>query len=244
MTKPALLVLEDGTVFRGTAIGAEGRAIRAEGYLTHFKKRVFAGLGVSQIDVGDGDTTNRATANTLSRSLIDAVKDVQDELEAQWDHEVVAELLEESTFGETVLDEENLVHLRFAEIDIQNKMEQEAHALQLFEKNAITYDELRAEVAREPILVPEDPEDQDMTKYSEWFMTYWKLFEEPLNLIRAVDEPFSSAAQASAEARSLYLTQKALTADAEARAKREAQAASAYRATKITVANTCSQQKH
>lgn len=172
------------------AIGAEGRSIRAEGYLTHFKKRVFAGLGVSQIDMGDGDTTNRATAQTLSRALIDAVKAIQDDLEAQWDQLVIGELLLESTFDDRVLEEDQMVHLEFAEIDIQNKMEQEQHAAEMFKVNGLTYDEFRAALSKEPILIPEDPNDQDPKKYPEWHQTYWKLFEEPLNLIRAVDEPY------------------------------------------------------
>jgi hypothetical protein len=50
-----------------TAIGAEGRALRADGYLTHFKKRVYAGLGVSQVDLGDGDCYDEKT-QTLTRT--------------------------------------------------------------------------------------------------------------------------------------------------------------------------------
>lgn len=216
-----------------TAIGVEGRALRAESYLTHFKKRVFAGLGVSQVDMGDGDTTNRATANTLSRALIDSVKSVQDDLEVQWDHKIINELLLESTFGVDVLEEDNAVHIVFSEIDIQNKMEQEKHAAELFVKNGLTWDEFRGRLGMEPIIVPEDGEDQDSTKYAEWFNTYWKLFEEPLNLIRAVDEPYSIASQAAALARSVGITpeqQQTAQKTKEADQKREADNAAKARA--------------
>jgi len=219
-----------------TAIGSEGRALRAEGYLTHFKKRVFAGLGVSSVDMGDGDTTNRATAQTLSRAIIDSVKAIQDDLEAQWDQLVVSELLLESTLGDEVLEEESMVHLRFAEIDIQNKIELEKHAIEVFEANGTTYDEFRSEMAREPIPIPEDPEDQDPAKYPEWMQTHWKLFKEPENLIRAVDEPYSMAAQAATEMRSLALTMKQQkTADQEGQ-KAEQRAAQADRDTQVAVA--------
>jgi hypothetical protein len=50
------------------AIGAEGRALRAEGYLSYFKQRIFAGLGVSAIDMGEGDTSNRSTHRLLNIS--------------------------------------------------------------------------------------------------------------------------------------------------------------------------------
>jgi hypothetical protein len=142
----------------------------------------------------------------LSRQLIDSVKDIQDTLEAQWDYFITSELLLESTFGELVLEEENMVHLTFNEIDIQNKMEQEKHKLEMFQGNAITWDELRAELNREPIPVPENGDDQDPAKYPEWFNTYWKLFGEPENLIRSVDEPYSLAAKVAAEARTLGTT--------------------------------------
>ena len=218
-----------------TAVGAEGRAIRAEGYLDHFKKRVFAGLGVSQVDMGDGDTTNRATAQTMSRALVDTVKEIQDCLEVQWDQLVVAELLLESTFGKSVLEEKNLVHLKFKEIDIQNKMELEKHAAEMFEANAITWDELRAEFGKDPIQVPEDPHDQDPTKYPEWHNTYWKLFDEPGKLIVAADEPYSLAAQQAAESRSTALTGEQVSKAQSEKDKSTAVEAEEDRKTKIAV---------
>lgn len=193
-----------------TAIGSEGRALRAEGYLQHFQRRVIGGLGISEIDAGIGDTANRGTARSLSRALIDSVKDMQDSLEDQFDHFIISELLLESTLGERVLDEENMVHLQFAEIDIENRIEQEKHFTELWKANGLTWDEYRAALGKEPIIVPEDPNDQDPKKYPEWFNTYWKLFDEPVNLIRAVDEPYSQNAIAAAESRSLGITQQGL----------------------------------
>ena len=188
------------------SIGSEGRALRAEGYLTHFKKRVFSGLGVSDVDMGESDTSNRATALTLSRQLVDTVKAVQDELEVQWDQKVVNELLLESTFGEMVLESDNRVYLQFNEIDINSKIELAKHHTELFKSNALTYDEYRAALGLEPIDVPTSGDDQDPETYPDWFKTHWKLFEEPLNLIRAVDEPYTAAAKAMAESRSVSMT--------------------------------------
>jgi len=172
------------------ALGAEGRALAAEGYMNYFKKRVYVGLGMSEVDFGETSSTNRAASQVASRALIDSVKSVQAEFEAQWDQHVIKELLLESTFGEMVLEEENLVHLQFNEIDIESKVKHEAHAADMFKKYGITWDEFRQELGLEPILVPEDGEDQDPSKFPEWHNTNWKLFEEPINLIRAVDEPY------------------------------------------------------
>lgn len=213
------------------AIGAEGRALRAEGYLTHFKKRVFSGLGVSDVDMGESDTSNRATALTLSRQLIDTVKAIQDELEVQWDQKIISELLLESTFGERVLEEENMVHLQFHEIDINSKIELAKHFTELFKANALTYDEYRGELGFEPIEVPTSGEDQDPETYPDWFKTYWKLFEEPLNLIRAVDEPYTAAAKAMAESRSVSMTPKQAS-ESSAETQKAAQAAKAAQGAK------------
>ena len=41
------------------AIGAESLALRVESYLTYFKNRVYAGLGMSGIDFGEGGSTTK-----------------------------------------------------------------------------------------------------------------------------------------------------------------------------------------
>jgi hypothetical protein len=168
------------------AIGAEGRALRAESYLEYFKKRVIAGLGISSIDLGDGSTSNRSTSSTLSRALIDGVKHIQDSLEDQFYQYVLSELLLESTFPIDVLEEKNIVWLRFEEIDIESKIKQEEHAKDLFKASGITLSEFRETLGRDPISIPEQGEDQDPSKYPEWAQTHWKLIDEPTLLIRVM----------------------------------------------------------
>ena len=213
------------------AIGSEGRAVRAEGYLEHFKKRVFSGLGVSSVDMGEANTSNRATAFTMSRAMVDSVKAIQDELEAQWDHHVIAELLLESTFGADVLEEDNMVHLQFHEIDIQNKIDLEKHSIELWKANGLTHEEFRASLGREPIPIPEDPEDQDLSKYPEWSTTYWKLIEEPMTLMKSIDEPWSPQAQAIAQSKGSAVTNGSLE---KAKQEKEQQAEKSFnRASKL-----------
>jgi hypothetical protein len=179
-----------------TMIGAEGRAMHAEGYIEHFKKRVFAGMGISAVDMGEGETANRATADNMSRALIDNVKDFQSVIETQFNHFIVQELLLESTFGDEVLNDENLVKLRFFEIDIDKRLKVEKHAADMFAANAITHPELRESQGKERLLLPNAEVDQE--ELVEWNELSWKLFDEPKALIQAVDEPFSPAAQAAA----------------------------------------------
>jgi hypothetical protein len=211
-------------------IGAEGRALRAEGYLEHFKKRVFSGLGVSAVDMGEGETANRATADNMSRNMVDSVKDLQQVMETLVTELIFHELLLESTFGDDVLDDENHVHLRFKEIDLDAQIKIANHYADLFTKNVLTFDEARRLGPQlEPIRMP-SPDEFDSGKdlsaeYPEWHRTHWKLFEEPKLLIQAIDEPYSPTAKAIARANSLSVSQGDLDESqegADEQAKKEA----------------------
>lgn len=133
------------------SIGAESRAIRAEGYLEHFKKRVIAGLGISGVDLGEGATANRSTSETMSRSMIDDVKDFQQTLITFFNNEVLEELLLEGTFNFDPLDVANRVWLKFHEIDIDAKIKRENHNILMYQGHSISETELRNEIGREPV---------------------------------------------------------------------------------------------
>lgn len=192
------------------AIGAEGRALKADGYLTHFKNRVISGLGMSAVDYGEGDTANRATADNMSRNLIDSVKDFQQVIELFVNEFIINELLLESTFGDQVLEPENRVWLKFKEIDIDAQVKKDTHAADQFAKNMITFDEARVKTGYEPIPVPTPEEIQSgedlQDKYPAWHKTFWKLFDEPKTLIQAIKEPYSLAAQGAIASPSTSLT--------------------------------------
>ena len=195
-----------------TAIGSEGRALRAEGYLDHFKKRVFSGLGVSAVDMGEGETANRATADNMSRNLVDGVKDLQQVVEDAVNILIINELLLESTFGEDVLSEDNVVTIKFKEIDVDAQIKKEAHIADQFNKDLIEHSEARRRMGLEPWVIPSPDEVQagndTPENYPEWNYSRWKMFRLPELLIQALDEPYSPVAQASAADSSLPMTQK------------------------------------
>lgn len=192
------------------AVGSEGRALRAEGYLEHFKKRVFAGLGISAVDMGEGETANRATADNMSRNLVDSVKDLQQVIEIFVNEYIIGELLLESTFGDEVLEEENRCYLKFKEIDIEAQIKKEAHYADQFNKDLVSWDEARIKIGLDPILVPSPEEAENGTdnpeQYPEWHKTRWKLFEEPKLLMQSIDEPYSLAAKAAVANNSIGVT--------------------------------------
>ncbi len=193
-----------------STVGAEGRALRAEAYLEHFKKRVIAGLGISAVDLGEGATSNRSTADNMSRNLIDSVKNIQQIVESFVNQYVINELLLESTFGEDVLNEENIVKLKFKEIDIDSQIKKETHMADQFNKDMITHDESRRRMGYEPIVIP-TPEEIDAggdiaDNFPEWHKTRWKMFEMPKLLIQALDEPYSPIARGLAKDNSVSMT--------------------------------------
>jgi hypothetical protein len=162
-------------------IGAQGKALKAEGFLKHFKERVFGGVGMSSVDYGEGSTVNRATANTVTGNTIDDVKDIQDDLEAQFDLYVLRELLLEGGFDFNPLARDRMVHLHFKEVDLDAKIAFENHVAQMYEQYIINEDEARQEIGREP----KDLEDEDYRD-----KTFWRMIKEPETLMISADEAY------------------------------------------------------
>ena len=157
-----------------------------------------------------GNTANRSTSESMSRNLVDSVKDIQRVLESQLTDFVINELLLESTFGNDVLNEDSRVTLKFKEIDLEYQIRKEAHYADQFNKNVITHHEARMGAGRQPIRFPTAEEiesDPDISsKYPEWFATYWKLIDEPKSLIQSMDEPYTATAKAAAASPSTSVT--------------------------------------
>ena len=146
----------------------------------------------------------------MSRNLIDSVKNVQQVMESFVNQYLINELLLESTFGDDVLDEENIVKLKFKEIDIDAQIKKETHMADQFAKDMITHDEGRRRIGYEPLIIPTPEEienEQDTAEsFPEWNKTRWKMFEMPKLLIQALDEPYSPIARALAKDNSVSMT--------------------------------------
>lgn len=142
-----------------SSIGSESRALRAEQYLLHFKQRVIMGSGMSEIDFGLGDTANRATADTMSKLALDNVKFFQECLSDAFNFHIIRELLLESTFDFDLFSEENMVDLKFNEIDLEAQIKKQNHFALLFQMNIMTRTEARKEMGLQ--VLPEG-ETEDM----------------------------------------------------------------------------------
>ena len=168
-------------------IGTEGRALRVEAYLEHFKKRVLAGLSLSTVDIGEGGTANRSTADTMSRSLVDEVKSDQKSFEEMFRTLVIDELLLEAGEKIDITKEENKVYLRFNEIDYDTEIKKQNHSIQKFLQHGLTHAELRESLGLNPM------------SEEEFNDSYFKKIEEPRMLVGAAGSPDNAASYASVD---------------------------------------------
>lgn len=185
------------------AIGAKGSPVAVDKIIEHFKNRIFTGLGNSSVDMGEGGTASRSTAQTMSRNLVDDTKADQLEFANQFKAFVITELMLESTFPDSeMMDEENEVYLRFKEIDSEAKQAKENHLVDIFLKNAITHDEMRVEMGYEPFQGDGWPTVNDKDAMikpieGEFSRTNYGLIERDKVILQSIDEPGTDEAKSA-----------------------------------------------
>ena len=142
------------------AIGAESLALRIEGYLDHFKERVFIGLGMSAIDFGVGDGSGRATGEVLSESIKESVMAYQDTFQTFISEYIINELLYESGKYKAayLIPEKDKVYLEFNDLDIATKIKIESHELNKMTQGLQSINETRTGSGLKPM------KDQDIKK--------------------------------------------------------------------------------
>ncbi len=189
------------------AIGAKSSVVAVDKVIEHFKQRIFTGLGNSSVDMGEGGTANKSTAQTMSRNLIDDTKADQKEFAALFEAFVIRELLMESTFPNgTLFDEENEVYLRFKEIDFESRQAKENHLVDIFLKNAITHSEMRTGMGYEPFIGEGWPTANSKPKMftkgdGDWAQTNYGLIERDKIILQSIDEPGTDAAVAASKSK-------------------------------------------
>ena len=124
-------------------VGAEGNAIDMTPYLNYFENRVFTALNTSQAMMGRGGS--KQDADSMEEQIHNAVKDNQSMFAVQFQHAVIGELLLEGGFN-PVLNDDDIVDLSFNEINLDTKVKLENHEVNLFQSNAITFEELRKQL--------------------------------------------------------------------------------------------------
>ena len=174
------------------AIGSEGKALKINDYLEYFKKRVYAGLGVSAIDMGEGDSANRSTANTLSKIAIQDVEALQKAIKTFIETYVISELLLEGGYDRSVFEDDYKVEIKFGSVDKEEKSKEENQTIQLWLNKLISQKEARKRLGEKPV-GEEFKED-----------SYYKLYEEKLALLKlGVAQDMKNAAKETSNNRAM-----------------------------------------
>jgi len=121
-------------------VGTQGAAIDMAPYHALIEKRVFSGMNVSESMMGRGGS--KQDADSMEEQVHNIIKDDQANFALQFKEYVINELLMEGGFN-PVLNEDDIVMLDFREINLDTKVKIENHEINKFEKNAITFEELR-----------------------------------------------------------------------------------------------------
>lgn len=121
-------------------------------FVTHFKLRVFAGLGVSPVAMGEVASSNRNTSEVLDLMMQSQTKSYQAIIKNKIEMELFRELLLDGGFNGI----DQLVELKFPEIDIENQIKIENNVIQKWQNNVIDRDEARLEMDYDKKLNPEN----------------------------------------------------------------------------------------
>lgn len=133
-----------------SVVSNSGAALDVDPYLKYFRQRVFTGLGVSDIVMGIGDTANRGTADNLSSEMIDGVKEFQMIFKMIFESKIINELLFEGGY-DPIVNTEHEVEFIFHEIELDAKIKNENHIVQMFVQNAISHEEMRMLLGLDPV---------------------------------------------------------------------------------------------
>ena len=129
---------------------ASNQVINAQPYLQYLEERVFSGMGIPAILFGRGGTANRSTGDNMTSEMADRIRAIQRIIEVFVNEYIIKELLLEGGF-DPVLNPEHVVEFRFNENELDSKVKRDTHYVYLYEHNAITEDEMRKELGRDPI---------------------------------------------------------------------------------------------
>lgn len=129
---------------------ASNQVIDAAPYLSYLEERVFSGMGVPAVLFGRGNTANRSTSDSMASEMSDRISAIQHSIEVFFNNFIIKELLLEGGY-DYITNPEHLVEFKFNESDFDTKIKKETHSIYQYEHNAITEDEMRTELGRDPI---------------------------------------------------------------------------------------------
>lgn len=123
-------------------LGMESKALRVESYLQIFKKRVYAGLGVSELIMGETKSGGQSSADSLTAQMHQRAKYYQAVLSYHLTHLIFFPLLMEGGFSPWSRDEDR-VTLIWNEIEIDRRIKEESHTINQVTSSLLSMNEGR-----------------------------------------------------------------------------------------------------
>lgn len=111
-------------------------------FIAHFKRRIYSGLGISPIAMGEVETSNRNTAEVLDLSMQTITKRYQQIIKHALEMDLIREFKLDGNF-DAVKDE---LEFNFPEIDLENQIKKETNIIQKWQNNLISRTEARFEL--------------------------------------------------------------------------------------------------
>lgn len=115
-------------------------------YIDHFKARIYTGLGVSPVAMGELGTSNRNSSESAYLGMQAITKSYQQIISEKLEMELLRELILDGGYDPMKFE----YVLRFNEIDLEATIKKETHIIQLYQSNLISRDEARVEMKLEP----------------------------------------------------------------------------------------------
>jgi hypothetical protein len=130
-------------------IGAESHALRGEGYMQLMRERLYAGLGVNQVVMGDAAGASAGSADIMTANMHNKAKLYQQQLGRMLTEYVVYELLIEGNYSPLL--PADRVYWLWNEIETETQIKRENHAIQLWTNGVLTEDEVRRMIGKKPL---------------------------------------------------------------------------------------------
>lgn len=122
--------------------------------IEHFKNRVLTGSGSSPISVGEGNTANRASAQSIDDALSDRCMYLARIIAGMFTYNIIPDLLMANGFSSDAIfdaDGRPLVSMEFNEMNLEKQIQRNNNATNLFQSNGITHKEYRKLLKYQPV---------------------------------------------------------------------------------------------
>ena len=166
MASNGFVVTDDRVTF--TPINLLSNAGDFANLLSYFKTRILIGAGSSGISVGEGDTSNRSTANSIDDGMADHCMYYGGIISFMMNYEIIPEILAEGSdkkSTEMIIDEDGdlIVEHKFNEVKLEKQISMENSVINLFNANLMPHGRAMKKLKMLP-LSPEEVKDLYLNK--------------------------------------------------------------------------------